>query len=122
MGLPQLGGYPQIVITLGWDELAGGDLHPVFRLRDAGRVLAIDPKSQWRTPDEVGHESHSGPVEGEQEGARTLQSLFGDYGPVGRGVKLALHRSIGPEDSNVVDVRVISHAKMEDRPGDHLLL
>ena len=73
MGFPQLGADPHVVCAITLGQLVTANPDPVFRLRDAGRVLRVDAQSQRRSPQEVRDEVQPGAIVGEDPGTRALQ-------------------------------------------------
>ena len=122
VGLPQLRGDAHVVRAVLAAQLIAADLHPVFRLRHAGRVLRVDAQTERRPPQEVGHEAHPGAVVGEHPRARALQPLLGDNRFVGAAVEIGLHDAVRPDDPRDVDAGARAQAEVHGRSGDHLLL
>ena len=70
IGLPQLAGDTEIVVTVAGGELVVADLVPLFGSRDAGCSQVIDTQTNRRSPrDSVFHEVHARPVVCEEERA-----------------------------------------------------
>src|SRR6185436_1157062 len=120
--LPQLRGDPDVVGAVSRDHLVAANLHPVLRLRDAGRVHGVDAQAERRAPEEVGDKAHGRAVPGEYPRTRSLKPLLGRHLLVGLRIEVGLHDAVRPEDPRDVDGPPRAQPEMHRLAADDLSL
>ena len=119
---PELRGDADIVRAVARHELVAANLHPVFGLRDAGRVLGVDAQTEGRAPQKIRDEAHSRAVVGEYPRTRALETLLRDDRLIRTTVEIGLHDAVRPEDARHVDARARAQSEMGRAAGQRLLL
>ena len=122
MGLPQFGCDANVVHTVTRPQLIAGNPDPVLRLRHPRRVLRVDAQTEWRPPEEVGHEVHVRAVPRKHPRARSFEPLLGDDHVVDTSAKLGLCDAVRPHDASDVDAGSCAETEVHRRPGHDLRL
>ena len=120
---PQLGADPHVVGAVSRGQLVAANLDPVFRLRDAGRILRVDPQSQRRSPQEVGDEAACPvPSSANTHGHEPLSRCSATSGWSTGGSNSACGTPFG-QTIRVTSIAVrVAQPDVHGRPGDRLLL
>ncbi len=120
--LPQFGRDADVIDTVTRPQLIAGNPDPVLRLRHASRVLRVDAQTEWRSPEEVGHEVHVRAVPRKHPRARSLEPLLGHDHVVDTGAELGLCDAVRPHDASDVDAGSRAETEVHRRAGHDLRL
>jgi hypothetical protein len=122
VSFPEFGRDADVVHTASWLELIPTNLHPVFRLRNAGCVLRIDAQPQGRAPQKVSHKAHSSAIVCEDPRTRSFQALLGQDCLIRFEVEVHLEDAIRPNDASDVGRDPDTEAEVSRPPRQRLLL